>query len=439
MGLEEFLGHSTGSVRGNFIGKWKKRTPPVINVWLNRNNPFEVVWGHNFARIFVGDDSVRQVWGANFVCHEEEFVVKRQFKRSKETGEREFPPERCGFCKMLEWLHQQIASGALSWVEPVFRFEGDDPKQTRVLHSGGLLNLYGKKNLTDDEKKELRQNGIFLRGDNGAWREVAWAKAQYVFCLVDHDNPGEGCCIDVEPVGLGDKLRMVLQDQLVVKGQEAGNPLANPYAFQFQHCPDEEEFDKKYRVRGPMEQLKLTDEIADMISADPPDTTSVTTPFNPAEVRAMLEEHALIEMPWDEFFPLGQAPANQAPRERPQPAPQQPRQAPRPLAPAASPAPAQRASKRSVVPVGTRPQPPVPKTEREKVRCSECQGVMFADAPICPHCGAEYDVAEVAPPPAETPLRTRCAPKSAAAKPDPVEDSMPSAGDSGVGGDDIPF
>lgn len=392
LSTNEFQGHQTSAPRGSFLERAKKwppvarSQPPVlgVNVVLAKGDSIYVLWRHGLPRIQISEkDGSRMVWGGNFVCHEEERpTLINQFRRDRETGERLHPPQACPICKMVEWCWQQIDAGKLDWLTEVFRFEADIPKDTRVLHAGGLCNIFGKKDLDDEQKKEMKRHGIY---QTDAWKEVAWAKANYLFLVADYDHPENGVQIAIEPAGLGEKVRGVISDERVSKGEDEGDPQKNPYVIQWTYNPaDGVEFGKYHARR--IDRMPITPEIEALISGPLPDVENLLQPFNAIELRAQLEEAALIELPWDEFFGPGQAPAQQE-RRTPSVAP--------PLKNIAS----------AVAGVGG--------PAEEEFDCDQCgKGPIVATGP-CKFCGFDPD-APLPPPPQEPPRRRRgVAPSSA--------------------------
>jgi hypothetical protein len=406
MSLDDFLGHRTGAARGAFLKNWKGRPEHAVNVWLHKRSPFSCVWRHNLSRVVdLKDGEGTDVWGANWVCWEDEKVLQQQFKRD-EDGDRIAPPQSCPICKLLEWIHQSIESGDLSWTVPVFNFEGVNPEHNITYYAGGLTGLFNSKKLSSDQLRGLNKARIYRRE---AWKQVGWAKANYVFCIVEHERPKDGVQITVEPSLLGDKLKAVIRNALKGKGTQKGDPRVNPYAFEFSFHPDEQEFGKKYDVcLLENDVAPLSEEINRLISGDPPDTSMVTRHFDPDAVRMELEQRACIDIPWDDFFPKSRPKAQQVP------------------APAAD------------------------EGGDDDIVCDECGGVVSLEDTQCPHCGHIFKDEE-APPPPPPPAQKRTAPASKVVPPKqvakPKETSKSASpegvdefgGDDGIGGDEIPF
>ena len=432
--LEEFLGYETNSSGGGgkFLTKWKKRQPPELRMWLHTRTPFVTLWQHNIPQMRTFEDrdtgeTVRKIWGGKFVCLENEAaVLQHQNKRS--NGVREVPPQICPLCKMLEWTRGELAAGRIKKAQPLFKFEvpllpGEEAEdraddQLRVISAGPFTDTL--KDLSQQDKIDLRRANISLKD---AWAENARAKCNFVFRCVDHDNLEDGVQILIETSLVGEKVQQVIRDQMKRQGRAEGNPLLNPYAFQVEHKPKETQFQNKYHVLDlSPKAYPMTEEIrALIVDTDPPDITRMREPGNVRQLRAQLEQYALIPFPWDELFgpaeatqanPGGEAeddsfdyganaepePAATAPAEvqgKAAPAPKV--SAPAPIVTAASPVTASAATPAPTA-AGTRrrkaePAPPAPPpTEPMQDPCDDCGHAMKASETKCPGCGAEYAV-----------------------------------------------
>lgn len=421
MSIKDFLGHQAQAPRGAFLKNWKDKGS--VTTWLHRNADILGLWRHQFPRLVPLEDKQTgakrvEVWGHSYNCHETEDLLKIQFRRDPKDNSRVAPPEVCGFCKMLEHIYQGIDNGSIDWTQEVFRFEGagnkNNPSGVVTLHAGGLVGAYNG-NLTEEEKAELRAHKIF---PSEAWKEKAQASLNYLFCVVDDSAPSAGVQVAIETSLLGDKVKTVIKDQLISRGEEEGDPSVNPYAIQWQHHPKESEFQKKYHAVALL-KTQLTPEIDKLISGPPPDTDNLQEKFNAQSMRAIMEKHCLIDLPWDQFF--GKSDGTTKPT-------------------VATPSvPGRKAT--SAVPV-TAPKPKAaPTPEVEMVACDECGKEMPITASVCHHCGATYDVDPVAPEPPPPPVKV-LPKRSAAAKktPAPVAPPVaPSADEGDVNEDDIPF
>src|SRR6266404_2511530 len=107
---DSFIGHSSRGKKTSFVGKWKDDTDEngqhSLTCWLHmRARPF-AIWVHGFPKVIIkkdNDEESRFVVFGKYNCHEEEDVLKEQFKTDKTTGDRLVPPKVCGFCKFIEW------------------------------------------------------------------------------------------------------------------------------------------------------------------------------------------------------------------------------------------------------------------------------------------------------------------------------------------------
>lgn len=306
MTLDEFLGHTTNAPKSAYLSRWRKRPPPAgktkpsVRVILHQHVGFEVLWRHQWKRMFEIDGKM-DVNFANLVCHEEERVIKAQHRRLDDDS-RSLPPQKCGMCKMIEWVRQRINDEEMAITEPLFRYVSDvNPSHNATLRAGGITGLFGGDKLTDDEQLEMRKHGIFKKE---AFKEKALAQANYAFVVVEYDAPAEGVQIAVESALLGDKMKTAIFDRISSLGREEGDPLVNPVVFEWEYDPaDGIEFQKKYAA-GVIQKLALTDQMKMLIDGEAPteQLERLRRKFNPLQLRAELEEHALVKLPWDEFF-----------------------------------------------------------------------------------------------------------------------------------------
>lgn len=313
--LEGFMGHSTGGGGGGaFLRGWRKRTPPVVHVWLHTKALFRPLWQHNIPQVRVLKDRQtgeerRVVWSQNFNCHEHEAVLTD--RKRDQRGERERPFEVCPVCKLNEHVRRQVTAGKLAMTDVIFDFKASDEEgaEQRIIHAGGIYNGFGDDRLSDKEKIAIRQAGIKL---TEAWRENANAKCNYLFLVVDDAHPEEGVQIALETSLLGDKMKNVLRQQKKKHGENGPwNPLLTPYAFAWEHHPSAKAFGDKYEAYD-MPSLKLSPDIKRLIvDEDPPDIDRIKAPGKVRYLREQLERYATeaLQVDWDDIF--GEAEARQ--------------------------------------------------------------------------------------------------------------------------------
>jgi len=397
MGLDEFLGHSS-SFRGSSgkVLNWRKRQPPIIDTWLHTKGRIIALWRHGWPRLVEiehdGDTST-EVWSGFFNCWENEDVLRRQHRRT-DDGARLVPPKICPVCLLLEHLREQVRVGALSWLEPVFKFEGDDPKQTVVLTAAGMYNGFGG-DLTRQELYDLKRAGV--RRDE-AWRQNTTAKCNYLFCIVDHNEPEKGVQTAIETTALGDAVKRVIRDQMDALGEEEGHPLKHPYAIRWEYRAQEQEFGKKYRALA-MPKLALTPEVRDLIYDAPlPEIGELIARGNVAALRSVMEQHALISLPFDSLFAAAEAATGQVLSQQ-EPRVAQPRQVPRveqsqrrDVSPQEEPRAASSASMGQRKPAKSQPAQPTFPPGTVMLPCDACGAPMAETDEVCWKCGARYEI-----------------------------------------------
>ena len=435
LALDDFLGHETKSGGSSqFLRGWRKRKPPIVDVFLHRKSGIIALWQHNVPRVYEkkldGGGKELRVFGGSWNCLESEDVLKKQYRREKDTGERTVPPVMCPVCRTMEFFRAAYREGAIGFAEPLFKFVGDDPKETQLLTFGGMCSLYGSDYLSDEEK-EVVKNEVSLKE---AWKENINAKCNYLFVVVDADNHKDGVQIAVETTSLGDHVKECIRNQMTSLGEDDGNPILNPYALRWEHNAEAKEFGKKYKCIA-MPKIALTKEVEALINSEPPDLENIVRPGNVTTMRASLEGHYIgpVEVDWDGIFGpaeragFGHAEEDQAAgADEEESKPQQhshksvakaagTAKAALDKATADKPAPAPEVAPAAVAESTTKTggrrkkeaaaPPPPPATEQ--IPCDECGAQMAADATVCPQCGAEYELeappADVAPAPTPAP------------------------------------
>lgn len=382
LGLDDFLDHRTGGGGGSFLGNWRK-DPGKVKVWLHTKARIFPMWGHGWAIVKEIEDresgeKSMGVFGMRFNCHERELILRKQHFRDRKTDEREYPPEVCPHCLMIEAIRAMVRDKKLSWTDPVFVFEGDDPERTITMHAGGIFNAFGRKNppLTQTEKAELRRAGI--RRDE-AFKENNLARLQYLFTVLA--DVSDGVQITPESAGLGNKMKKAIRDEMrrSMPKKEDGDPTINPYPFEWTYDEDAD-FDDKYDVVA-LTKEEPTDEILALIrDEDPPDNSRIVAPGNCLALYNSMKEHVVegIDLPWDDIF--GEAEKRGLMKE------EEPESFPGDEAEEG-----EEEAGGDAPEVGRDAPASEAELEVELFECDHCKGELKAIDLVCPHCNAEYN------------------------------------------------
>lgn len=309
--LDDFMKHGNKAGGHAFLSGWKKKVPPQVNVVMHTGMYPQPVWQHSFPFVFVGQDKqtkkpVTKVFSKRYVCHEEEAVLKRQWFRD-ENDDRETPPQKCPICKLIEYVRACIANDQLKWTDLIFTFVNPTTKVVTTIHAGGLVGFFNQKEYTDEQKADLAQHGISLKKE---WSQNATAKLSYIYSVVDLSDVKKGVQIATESQALKDAIITVVEGAIKSLGPELGNPWRNPYVMQWEHRPNETDFKKQYAAYR-IETMPVPPAVLELVRGPAPDLSKDTEPFGALAMRAVMEKHALIEVPWDEIFST----ARQLPQE----------------------------------------------------------------------------------------------------------------------------
>lgn len=371
------------------LKNWKEKG--FFNAFFHRGLMPSSVWYHRIPELVVRrdkDDPSRQlhnVWSRQFVCFEDEKILKKQRFRTPE-GLREHPPIICPDCRLLEVIRAMVLRGDIKDTDVVFEWSGSDkPEENCVRHAGGITGLWKQDKMTPADKERLAQHGIYMANSGkkfGAWNEKAIAQLNYIFAVVNAEDAAAGLQVDIQTQGLGDKVKKTINKEIASNGA-SGNPFTNPYCIQFQYKPSEPKFDDKYDAQR-MNIVPLTPSIQQLIDGEPPDISRYTRLPDLATHRAMLETHAKVSLPWDEIF----GPAERAEKVR-----------------RATSAPDQAASAAPIIGPQPAPASPPPVARvREKPPeewgdpCDPpCNAPMLKGQTVCGKCGAKYAVTPDAP------------------------------------------
>lgn len=439
LSLDDFLGHDTSAgKRAAYFGKWQgKNGGGKAKIVLHAKSPIAAVWQYPWPRLVTRKvDGVEeiQVWGGTFNTWEGADVCRKQYRRDKQTGERDLPPTVCPFAMFVEDVFQKIQSGQLDWTAKLFHFEGDGSSHAITLHAGGMLGLFTRDDVDTDQKKLIRAAGINI---GNSWKEKTLAKCNYVFRLVDVNNPEAGVQVAQETTLLGDKVKTAINKEIASEGRAKGNPMMNPYVIEFSHHPNSKTFNDRYDATV-LRREAIEDNVRTLVcDTDKPSISHLTERGNPMELRVNMEQHycgpgGLFD--WDELFGAAcdewaddtdqtAAPAQAATSQAPAPGPNTTAVAVQGVNAAldavdaafaaadkaadAKPAEAPAAEAPPAVKPKKRKAKAKPKTrvipENKQCLCVECDAVIHEDDEKCPHCGFDYTAgdgdtpAEVAP------------------------------------------
>lgn len=320
-----FAGHRPSGGGGEFLKKWKEKGQ--FDAWFHTKVMPIALWQHKMPTvksITKEGTTVKHVWSSTFVCHEDEATLEAQYFRDRDTNARKHPPKRCGICKLIEWAYQQcllfeefreeneaaIAAGkpkrvkGIRFTTPLFEYEGDIDSEAQVLHIGGICNLFSK-DMSPEQKADLKTAKINVGGQTGAWRENAMAKCAYAMCVVNNDRPDDGVQIAVETTALGNAVKDVLNK--IVESEDGRAIEEDPYVIRWKFNK-EAAMNEMYDALA-MLKIKPTPRILKLIRGDAPleALNKLTQRFNQQLVRTSLESHCVEEMkaivPWDDLFP----------------------------------------------------------------------------------------------------------------------------------------
>ena len=326
--------------------------------------------------------------------------LQNQNRLNRITGQRATPPHVCPECLLGEYIREQVNTGKLHWLAPIFKWESAEEEE--VITAQGLLGFPKLDKLSDAQKLELREHGVNLKF---AWKEDGRAKLNWIFTIIEHNHPEEGIFVAIEAGLLGDKVRKVIKQTMEAKGmvpggsEKNGNPLVRPYPFKWTYNDAEGiAFGDKYDATA-FPEVTPTPEVEALLLAEPPREAVANIMRQPdlVALRKNLEEHCLLKnVPWDTIF----APAYQLYKdnmwETSHRVEAEEEAAKGPVA-----------SVTNIINVQS-PALPSPNSD-EIVACDKCNADMFLSETVCKSCGHDYS-----PPPVATkPKRSRSGSKPA--------------------------
>lgn len=294
-----------GSRQSIYIDPWRKKGS--ITIWIHTKAKRSRVGQHKFFDTVQftkrNGEEVSYVRFTTFNCHESPDYVSISRDRDDDLR-REHKATKCPFCKMLEWVEEGVISGRISPDAEIFRFDDgsgeNDPKHLQVLHAAGISGLIGLERAPEKWKKICKRSKVLQKEP---WNENCGLKLKHAFQVVDDANPTEVKWA-LEPPDLFYALKDAINSEKKRNGDDDGDPQKNPYALLWEFDKDEaaKNYGKGNKVFA-QPKRKLTNKIRRLIEGPKRnDQQDVIGPGNCIELRAIMENAAVIDMPFDEFF-----------------------------------------------------------------------------------------------------------------------------------------
>ena len=247
LGFDDFMAYDPkGGGGGGFLSGWKNNEEGkgglgMVTVFLHKVMWATAFWLHNWPRLVEVEDKetkdkVMHVWGGRWGCHEREVINKKQNFRDKRTHEREYPPEVCPICRIVDHLATQYLNGKIKLTQPVFQFDGDDPAESITLTVGGLFGRYGAKELSVAEIREIKSERI---DRSESFKEDMRSKLKFLYLVVDTQHVDKGVQKAFEGEALTNAIKKAVGDtrtRLDRKGNgKFANPVEYPYPFEWSY------------------------------------------------------------------------------------------------------------------------------------------------------------------------------------------------------------
>jgi hypothetical protein len=298
---------SKGGKSSIYIDPWRKKGKAYI--WLHTQVKFKNFLRHKWFKIVQftkkNGEEVSFIRFENWNCHESHDFGRLSRDRNDSTLRRDHHAHICPMDKMIEWVEEEMISGRIAPSDVIFRFDDGDPEHLVELHAAGLTGMIGLENCPERWHKQCKQAKV-LQKKHKPWNENLNPKSVTCFQVVDDANPTE-LKFAVEPPDLVFKLNDAIKAEKKRSGDDDGDPKVKPYALLWEF-DESVEYGKGNSVT-PQPKRQLTNKIRKLITGPKrKDQQDVIAPGNCLELRASMENAAVIDMPFDEFF----KPAKQA-------------------------------------------------------------------------------------------------------------------------------
>lgn len=307
--LDTFLGHKPRAGGTRELRNWKNRDTkplPRVDVVLHTQAKIVSIWQNSWPRVVERDRDgakTREVWSGKFNSWESEEVLQKAY-RIDEDGRPELPADICPMAKLIEIVRYLVVDGQLPWYTPLFKFKASDSDKNLTLHAAGIYN--GIKDQRERLAAMIENGGEAAKlaakeqqaaknagapPTKEAWKQNMMAKCNYIFTVVDNDNPKDGIQIATETTAVGAAVQDVIRDAITAHedNPKLGNPLLHPYVIRWS-------YDKNALMSGKYKavkmETKISDEVMELVTEKaPPSIDKLTRRGNIAELRASMEEH----------------------------------------------------------------------------------------------------------------------------------------------------
>lgn len=321
-GFDDFLDYSSkGGKSGGYLGGWKKNKDDEhgeITVWMHVGFMPAPFWCHPiYAVIEMTKEDKLIVVPRRWTCHESNVMVNVRDKPvsnaalqkwRNEDGTAEHTPTVCPMCILTSVIARLVDKGEIGFTDVVFEWNGTE--DTVQILAGGIYGHFRKKKgLTRDQQNAMRKAKV--RQDE-AFKHDMRTGLKYLFGVLDDAHPERGLVTTVESEGLSNKVRAAFfaEGEIVqaktkidmrderVRGQ--WDPSITPYSLIWKY-DGTKDFDDKFTV-VPIRGGEMPDAVkAIIVDGELPDTSDLE-PGNCHVLRAELEAHCKVDLPWDEIF-----------------------------------------------------------------------------------------------------------------------------------------
>ena len=201
---------------------------------------------HNFPKVVTlkgegGEDGKTTVFSEEICCFERNEIIESQYNYN-DDGSRKFPPVLCPVCRLNEWVRSRIEAGKLDWLKKAMRFESQS--RDLLLHTGGMIGMYTGFDISDEDKKTIRDAGVKL---SEAFKEDVQAKIKFLYCLVDLSEIDKGLQATIEGKSIGGDMSAIIDERVGDLG-ETGDPSVNPFPWKWIYRPDSKDIRDRYSV-----------------------------------------------------------------------------------------------------------------------------------------------------------------------------------------------